>query len=165
MLMHRIVSGLLMLCFLVSCTSNYYFVRHAERANNTADTPLSLEGQQRALALRDSLKDKGIDHIFATIYLRTQQTAIPLSEEIGIPLTIYHPDATQQFVNRLKKIRKKDVLVVGHSNTVPEMVLLMTGDTVEVGHDDYDNLFKVSISKSLFGTRTRLKKLHYGQPD
>ncbi|RME04013.1 MAG: phosphoglycerate mutase, partial [Bacteroidetes bacterium] len=117
MLMHRIVSGLLMLFFLVSCTSNYYFVRHAERANNTPDTPLSLEGQQRALALRDSLKDKGIDHIFATIYLRTQQTAIPLSEEIGIPLTIYHPDTTQQFVNRLKKIRKKDVLVVGHSNT------------------------------------------------
>ncbi len=156
---------LLLLCFLLGCTSNYYFVRHAERANNSADTPLSVAGQQRALALRDSLKGKGIDSIFATIYLRTQQTAIPLSEEIGIPLTIYHPDTTLQFVNGLKKIRRKNVLVVGHSNTVPEMVLLMTGDTVEIGHDEYDNLFKVSVSKSLFGTRKKLKKLHYGQPD
>lgn len=154
-----------MLCFLVSCTSNFYFVRHAERANDSADTSLSIDGQQRALALRDSLQDKGIDSIFATIYLRTQQTAMPLSEAIDQPLTIYHPDTTFQFVNALKKFRNKDVLVVGHSNTVPEMILLMTGDSVQIGHDDYDDLFKVSISKSLFGTRKKLKKMHYGWPD
>lgn len=156
---------LVILCLLVGCTSNYYIVRHAERANNSADSPLSAAGQVRALALRDSLTDKGIDSIFATIYQRTQQTAAPLAQALGEPVTLYHPDTTSQFVNALLHMGRKNVLVVGHSNTVPQMVLQMTGDTVVVGHNDYDKLFKVSITKSLFGTRKRLYKLHYGPPD
>ncbi len=163
--MFNAVPVLLSLFLLLGCTSNYYLVRHAERANSSADSPLSDAGHQRALALRDSLNDKEIDGIFATVYLRTQQTAIPLAESIGVPLTIYHPDTTALFVHALLKLKGKDVLVVGHSNTVPEMVWLMTGDSVTIGHDEYDKLFKVSISRSVFGTKKRLKKWHYGLPD
>lgn len=157
---------LLLLVFLwMGCTSTYYLVRHAERANNSSDSPLSNAGHQRAQALRDTLLNKSIDSIFATVYLRTQQTANPLAQALGEPISIYHPDTTTQFVNALLALRSKNVLVVGHSNTVPEMVLQMTGDTVQIGHEDFDDLFVVSISKSLFGTRRKLKKMHYGPQD
>ncbi|MFQ5446140.1 MAG: histidine phosphatase family protein, partial [Saprospiraceae bacterium] len=120
----------LLLVLLSSCTTTYYFVRHAERLDSSADSPLSAAGNIRAQILKDSLLNKGIDSIFATPYLRTQQTVQPLAGALGEPVTIYGTDTTAMFVQALKKVRGKELLVAGHSNTVPEMVLYMTGDTV-----------------------------------
>ena len=128
-----------------SCITNIYLVRHAERLNSSSDSPLSTAGHQRAVQLKDLLLDKGIDLVYATPYLRTQQTGQPTADALGQNLIIYGTDTTYQFVQALKKMRGKDLLVVGHSNTVPEMVVYLTGDTVHIGHDDYDNLYKVFV--------------------
>jgi phosphohistidine phosphatase SixA len=153
---------LLLFVFLVGCTSTFYLVRHAERLDNSADSPLSAAGFARANALRDSLLDKDVDSVLATPYLRTQQTAQPLATALGKSLSIYSTDTTWQFAAGLKKIKGKDLLVVGHSNTIPEIVLAMTGDSVSIAHDDYDNLFVVKIRRCLTGKKVRLIKKTYG---
>ncbi len=148
--------------FLSNCTTTYYLVRHAERLDNSKDSPLSSAGQERAEALKERLYPKGVDAVFATPYRRTQQTGQPLANAINKGLTIYGTDTTALFVQALKKEKNKDLLIVGHSNTIPEMVLYFTADTVHIGHDDYDNLFIVKLKRNIFGDKIELEKSVYG---
>jgi phosphohistidine phosphatase SixA len=160
----KYLAPVLLLVLLSGCTTTYYFVRHAERLDDSADSPLSAAGNIRAQILKDSLLNKGIDSIFATPYLRTQQTAQPLAVALGKPVILYGTGTTVQFVRALKKMRGKDLLIVGHSNTVPEMVRYMSGGTVAIGHDDYDNLFIIKIKRQLGGKKVRLTEATYGPP-
>jgi len=100
-------------------TTTYYIVRHAEKADKTRNTPLSAEGHARAAALRDTLISQNIKKVFVTNYLRTQQTAAPLATELGITPTEVFANQTPQLVQQLKAIKGRNVLIVGHSNTVP----------------------------------------------
>ena len=133
-----------------SCTTTYYVVRHAEKANNTADTPLSAEGHARAQALRDTLISKNIGRIFVTNYQRTQQTAEPLATEMSITPTVIDGNLTTQLVQQLKAINGGSVLVVGHSNTVPVIIdsLMESSQNVTISETDFDNLFKVIVTKN-----------------
>ncbi len=158
-----LVSVFLLLLF-SGCTTTYYFVRHAERLNGSADSPLSAAGNLRARILKDSLLNKGIDDVFATPYQRTRQTVQPLSTALGEPVTIYGTDTTAQFVAALQKIRGRELLIAGHSNTVPEMVQRMTGDSVTIDHEEYDRLFIIKIKRQLSGRKVSLTKTTYGPP-
>jgi len=141
----------LLLILLSSCSRNtYYIVRHAEKANAMAnmssDVPLSAEGEQRAQNLKTVLQDKSFAAIFSTPYIRTQSTAKPLSEAEGISIQLYSPrDTTDKFIDRIKAIQKGDVLIVGHSNTVDDLVNKMMGQSLltELAETEYDNLFIV----------------------
>ncbi len=146
-------------------TSKIYVVRHAERQDDSADTPLSEVGHQRAKALSDSLYTKGIDSIFVTKYQRTKHTAQPLAERLGKKSEIYDVKQTGSIVERLSKIKGKNVLVVGHSDTVLEIVkgLGTKPSIAKIEHNDYDNLFLVTVNKGLFGKKVTLKENTYGQ--
>ncbi|MEO6454315.1 MAG: phosphoglycerate mutase family protein [Ginsengibacter sp.] len=136
------------LCTFCSCTTYYYVVRHAERQDTSPNSPLSATGLQRAGILRDSLITKGIDFIYASTFLRTQQTAQPLATALGKSLQIYIPDTTKKLITVLKRIKGKRVLVVGHSDTVPEIVLGLSGETVPaIAFNDFDNLYVIKIKK------------------
>ena len=164
--MKRINLLLLFFAFLLlsNCTSTFYLVRHAERLDDSKDSPLSDAGMKRAEALREVLLDEGVDAVYATKYQRTQQTGKPLADALGKELIVYGTDDTFGFVESLKKEKKKEIVVVGHSNTVPEMVLYFTGDTVHIGHYDYDNLFIVKYKNGLFGKSANLEKNKFGEP-
>ena len=77
---------------LTACSHTYYVVRHAEKANpspgNTMSSPnnppLSDAGQQRAVALKETLKDSKIKYIFSTNTIRTTTTAEPLAKALGL---------------------------------------------------------------------------------
>ncbi len=156
------IAAMLMLS---ACTTKYYIVRHAERLNNSADSPLSTAGNARANILRDSLSGKGIGSIFASTFQRTQQTAQPLATALNLGLTLYKPDTTAGLVARLNKIRGKSVLVVGHSNTVPDLVLGLSGQSVApIPETDFDNLYIVKISRGWGSTRRTLVHTTYGPP-
>jgi len=156
-----------LLSILSSCTttstSTYYIVRHAEKANKTADTPLSAEGQARAAALRDTLISKNIKQIFVTNYQRTQQTAEPLATKSGIKPTEVFANQTPLLLQQLKAVKGENILVVGHSNTVPIIIdeLMESRQNVTITETDFDNLFKVQIKKGSNATR-ELIKLNYG---
>lgn len=156
---------LALISMLGSCTTTYYIVRHAEKANSTADTPLSAEGQARAQALRDTLISENITKVFVTDYQRTQQTAEPLATELGISPTEVFANQTTELVQQLKTINGENVLIVGHSNTVPVIIdeLMESPQNVTITETSFDNLFKVKIKKGGNGLKEFIQ-LTYGVP-
>ena len=62
-------------------------MRHAERLDDTTDAPLSADGAARAARLGRMLRDAGITAVFATQYRRTIDTARPLADALGLPVT------------------------------------------------------------------------------
>jgi phosphohistidine phosphatase SixA len=53
--------------------------------------------------------------------MRTKTTAQPLSEVVGVNIQTYDPRDTS-FISRVKALPKGNVLIVGHSNTVDDLV-------------------------------------------
>lgn len=144
--MKRII---ILVLILTSCKSTFYVVRHAEKVDNSANPPLSELGQVRAEDLKAALADKGISLIYSTNYLRTKNTAKPLSDLTGVSTQIYAPspaDSMRVFIERLKQIKGKNVLVVGHSNTVKYVVNgLFERNTLrsDIADNDFDNLYVI----------------------
>jgi broad specificity phosphatase PhoE len=135
---------LLLSVILFSCSNTIYIVRHAEKASGidmatmkpSTDPPLTIEGEERALALKQVLGSKNVKHIFSTNTLRTTSTARPLKElYLGMPIQIYssRPDSMNAFIERVKSIKKGDVLIVGHSNTIDDLANKLAGSTVVPG--------------------------------
>ncbi|MEQ9315259.1 MAG: phosphoglycerate mutase family protein [Henriciella sp.] len=119
-----------------------YLVRHAEKVLDVDNPPLTPEGEQRAAKLADLLEDAGIEHIYSTDYLRTETTAAPLAVRLDMPIEFYDPDETDVFVEKLIQ-RAETALIVGHSNTTPELVDALGGDGGEpiVEATEYDRLY------------------------
>ncbi len=136
---------------LASCSRNtVYIVRHAEKAtanaNMSSDVPLSPEGEQRAQNLKGLLADKRVQTIFSTAYIRTKSTAKPLSDATQVPVQLYSPkDTVDQFIARVKAIQKGNVLIVGHSNSVDDLVNKLMGQQLltDLPETEYNNLFIV----------------------
>jgi broad specificity phosphatase PhoE len=129
-----------------------FVVRHAEKASNANDpgVPLSEAGKARAQRLAALLKDTGITAVYSTDYVRTRATAEPLAQALHEPLRIYsaksaqgRPDAAS-LLETLRKEPQAVVLVVGHGDTVPGLLsALGVGQKIELGDQEYDNLFIV----------------------
>ncbi|HUE87279.1 MAG TPA: histidine phosphatase family protein [Vicinamibacterales bacterium] len=129
-----------------------FVVRHAERADTTAGAPatmaadpdLSESGRARAASLASMLKDAHIGAIFVTEYKRTQQTAAPLAKALGITPVVIAAKDTAGLTARLKRTNG-NALVVGHSNSVPDIITALGIRTpVSVDDTEFDNLFIVT---------------------
>lgn len=139
----------IMATMFASCSHSYYIVRHAEKAtqeaNMSSDVPLTDKGKERAEALKEILKNKKIAYVFSTNTIRTKSTAQPTADYFKLAIETYsaRPDST--FINLLKS-KKKNTLVVGHSNTVDDIVNTLCGKK-EVAGDlpdaEYNKLFVV----------------------
>lgn len=141
-----------------------FVVRHAERADavtggNTMmanDPELSDAGRARAQSLAAALKDAKITAIFVTPYKRTQQTAAPLAQALSLEPLAVDPKNASGLIDKIKAANG-NVLVVGHSNTVPDVLArLGIADAPKLEDGDYDNLFVV-----VRGDRPSLLRLHY----
>jgi phosphohistidine phosphatase SixA len=157
--------GLLVVCMLNSCTtSTIYIVRHADRLDKSDDSPLSAEGFARAQALKDSLKNTQIDLVFVTQYRRTLQTAEPLATLKGLAPVVYQPRPNTEIVARLKTLKNKNALVVGHSDTILEIAkgLGTAPSRDKIESADYDNLLIVKLKKGLFVKSTTLQEKRFG---
>ena len=122
-----------------------YLVRHAERADQSDDPPLSTAGVGRAYRLRDMLKDAGITTIFTSELRRTIETAAPLASAIHVsPQQVPAADA-EALTAKIAASKARDrVLVVGHSNTLPALLhALHVEPPIAIADDAYDNLFIV----------------------
>lgn len=142
-----------------------YIVRHAEKdiSNTTLKDPeLSFEGKQRALELNRILKGKGINDIFSTNYIRTRNTAGPLRDYRGLPLHLYDATKPADLVKTIKtEYDGKTLLIVGHSNTVLELIEAFGGKKPfeEIPETVYDNLFKLTIN----GDKISVSASKYGK--
>jgi len=152
---------------LLSCkTTSYYIVRHAEKETTmtntamTSDVPLSAAGKQRAEALKELLQNENIKHVFSTNYIRTKSTAQPLVDAIQIPIETYDPK-DPQFVSKLKGLNGNS-LIVGHSNTVDDVVNELTGKK-EIQGDLPDSAYGDLFVVKKKGKRMIFEKKHFGR--
>lgn len=137
-----------------------FLVRHAERADAGSvaqtDPDLSAVGFSRARALAESLRDAKITAIYTSEFHRTQETAQPLAEKLGVRPIIVPAQATRQLIAALRK-SDGNVLVVGHSNTLPEVMRAFgIKEPPTLAEQDYDDLFLVLREPS-----PRLLRLHF----
>lgn len=140
-----------------------FLVRHAERADVGAaaqhNPALSEAGKARAQALTELLRDAKLEAIYVTEYRRTQETAQPLARKLGIQPIVVPARATAQLVAKLKSAHG-NVLVIGHSNTLPEIIQsLGVAAPPVIGEREYDHLFLLERAPS-----PRLIHLHYHSP-
>ena len=145
----RIVLFFLASVFFMSCSQTYYVVRHAEKAvqspNMSSDVQLSDAGKQRAENLKEVLKDKKIGLIYSTNTIRTKSTAGPTASLFSLPINEYAPRPDSAFIILLKS-KKQNTLVVGHSNTVDDIVNMLCGEKKVAGDltdAEYDNLYVI----------------------
>ncbi|RYY63622.1 MAG: histidine phosphatase family protein [Chitinophagaceae bacterium] len=155
--MIRIFCFAALLVFASCKTTTYYVSRHAEKEGGTnmamsADPPLSAEGQKQAADLKNFLTAKNIKAIYSTNYARTIATAEPTRLSYGVTLKTYDPRKNDQLIQELKTISEGNVLVVGHSNTVDDIVngLMGVSELSDLPETEYGSLFIVKKKGNKF---------------
>lgn len=136
-----------------------FLIRHADKANAPReDPPLNESGKLRSQALARILGQSGIKAIYTSQYQRTIQTAEPLAKQLGItitslPLKMSQSNPREVSEQSIKEITGKiyertgeAVLVIGHSNTIPEVIKMLGGDNVpKIDEQKFDDLFVVTV--------------------
>ncbi len=122
-----------------------FLVRHAEKADQSKDPALSEAGKARALRLRDLLKNAGVTHVFTSEYVRTKETAAQAAGKL-VPVVVPAKDEAV-LIAKIKALPADAVvLVVGHSNTVPNLVKALGGPVVTIGDDEFGRVYVVTKS-------------------
>lgn len=136
-------------------------VRHAEKGPGQ-NPPLTEIGHKRAGALAHALSSAGVDAIFVSDALRTQQTADSAAALLGLTPEIISANSVDELANRIKSDHRGEVvLVVGHSNTVPQVIeKLGISSPPAIPDTEYDNMFILHRPK--YGPR-KLTHLKYGK--
>ncbi len=150
-------------------TTTIIFVRHAEKELNAGDNPgLSDAGRRRVAELTRQLVDAdvvaGIDAIYATPFRRTQETAQPLAEALDLPINSYDAaDRETVLETILKEHKGKIILVVGHRDTLSELIanLGANKNVPPIDELEYDNIYIISIP--WFG-KTKTIRMRFGDP-
>ncbi len=125
-----------------------FLVRHAEKIDNTDESDLTPEGHKRAKKLALLMKSVPLAYVATTKYTRVLNTVGPAATEQAAPFLTYSPKTIQPFLtNLLKREKGKNILVGGHSNTIPEClnVLTNTKNYKDIPHETYDRFYVVQL--------------------
>ena len=142
-------------------------IRHAEKdlSVSSTDPPLTPAGQARAAQLAQMFGDANnlghVDAIYVSPALRNRLTAAPLAERLGIPATVLPADDPKGLARKaLREHAGGRVLIVGHSDTVPQIVAALSGNSAipEIGAEEYGTLYIVTVPR--IGD-ANLLRLHY----
>ena len=129
-------------------------IRHAEKsAGEEKDPSLSQAGNIRAEQLVNKLKNYRFSQLLVTPFKRTQETLLPISKALDLPITVIevksgleaHIAAT---VNAVES-QAGDVLIAGHSNTLPMIIAAFGGPKIDdLDEDQYSNIYEIKIQHS-----------------
>jgi len=136
-----------------------FLVRHAEREDEPRrDPPLRKEGVARSQELAKLLGAAGIKTIITSQFARTRQTAEPLATKLNLTVTPISlrsnptnprqiaEESTTEVVNRILERPGEGVLVIGHSNSIPDVIRMLGGDNVPtIDERTYNDLFIVTV--------------------
>lgn len=138
--------GLFMQSTYAQTETTLYLIRHAEKADSSPNTDLSVEGKKRADEWAIYFKDAPIDMIYSTDYLRTKNTCSPTALSKGNEIILYSPKEMD-----LKKLITdnlgKTILITGHSNTIPKYInhLLEEEKYPEIPEMEFGNLYIIKV--------------------
>ena len=135
-----------------NCT-NIYLIRHAEKIRsdkNEKDPLLNKTGLLRAQKWSEIFEKIEIEKILSTNTKRTISTVIPTSTDKKIEIEIYSPDKID-YESFLKENKGRKVLIVGHSNTIPETTnkLIKNNFYSDIEDNNNSNLYYVNICKGI----------------
>lgn len=123
-----------------------YLTRHGEKAAAGKDPELTPQGQARARTIATILRRAGIGHVFSTATMRTRQTAQPLAAQAGLEVQTYDAAKPEAIAAKIKALGGV-TLLVGHSNTVPQLVKQLGGSAAtEIADDEFDRLYQLVIA-------------------
>ncbi|MFC3195855.1 winged helix-turn-helix domain-containing protein [Marinicella sediminis] len=140
-----------------------YILRHAEKVDDSADPDLSAAGIERAKYWKKVLQHTEFDQVFTTDFKRNIQTAELIADESSVKPELYHP-MSFEVLKFLQLIQGQKVLIIGHSNTIPDMVNRLINDTrfPPMSHENYNILYVVTLDKN--GAASTVK-LHIEKPE
>lgn len=150
-----------------------FLIRHAERENEPRqDPPLKKEGVARSQELARLLSNAGIKAIFTSQFNRTKQTAEPLATKLGLTATPFtlksnpsNPreiaaESTAEVTNKILERAGESVLVIGHSNSIPDVIKMLGGDVVPtIDERKFDDIFIVTVYAK---GKARVVQMKYG---
>ncbi|MFT5818782.1 MAG: 2,3-bisphosphoglycerate-dependent phosphoglycerate mutase [Crocinitomix sp.] len=128
--------------------TSFIFVKHAEKELVGSDPELTAEGVERADKLAYILSENELDRVYSTDFNRTMQTATPTATDQGLTVTTYGGFEHDLVIDDvLENLTGGKVLIVGHSNTVPNFLNALTGSSsyMDISEEVFDNLFVVSV--------------------
>lgn len=137
----------------IAQTTTYYFIRHAEKDRSNPsekDASLTTEGHQRAQDWSMIFQHVPFDAVYSTEFNRTKETGQPTASNNRLEIITYSVNDGYNEAFKEATIGKT-VLVVGHSNTIPDFV------NAVIGHEKYNeiedtnngNLYIVTISNGI----------------
>jgi phosphohistidine phosphatase SixA len=104
------------------------------------------------------LAGSGVKAIYTSQYLRTKQTGETLAKQLGLTIT---PIPLQMSQSNPREVSEQSIaaitgkiyeragdaaLVIGHSNTIPEVIRKLGGDVVpKIDEAKFDDLFIVTV--------------------
>lgn len=142
-------------------TSTFFLIRHAEKDRTNPEDPdpeLNQKGLGRAMHWAEVLGDIPLDAIYSTEFNRTEMTAAPASVKQDLTVRYYDPGTLD--IEAFKADNAgMNVLVVGHSDTTPDLVNRLIGEQRFGPMEDDDNgsLFIVTLT----GARSSVHRLHF----
>jgi len=151
---------LLALC-LVACSPGndepdytLYLVRHGEKLAGE-DPELTIAGHTRAARLAGWLESHPVSAVWSSNTRRTMQTAAPAQAALGVPIQRYDAANLGALASALRDAGQ-DALVVGHSNTTPQLAaLLCSCEVPEIDDAEYNRLLVLRVH----GDEVRLETL------
>lgn len=157
----RLLAAALLLAS-ASASAAIFLVRHAEKQDPKADKSLlSKRGLARARDLSRALLSVPLKAVYATEYERTQQTAAPTAAAHGLRTILTSSDDVAGLVKTLKALpADEDVLVVGHTDTLPDVLAgLGVSTRTAIAPNEFDDLYIVTPRA---GAEPEFHQLHYG---
>ena len=135
-----------------------YLVRHAEKSTDGDDPGLTPAGEERAGWLAAFLAPRSPSAVWSSDYRRTRQTAAPTAREQDLEVRIYDPRKLEDLAAILIS-RAETALVVGHSNTTPQLASILCDCMVApMAESEYDRMIVVTVA----GDRRSVRELRTG---
>ena len=130
-------------------------IRHAEKESASEPDPaLSVAGEARAALLARMFGDAQgaghLDAIYVSDTLRSRQTAAPLAARLQLTPIVDGADDPKKLARRaLRENRGKRVMIIGHVNTVPEIVAILSdrSDIPKIDEHDFGSMYVVTVPR------------------
>lgn len=143
-------------------------VRHAEKAAEPARDPaLTAAGMARAAALDSMLAGARVTGVLVTPFRRNRETAAPVAERHGVaPTEVAISGGIAAYAEAVATTARRlggTVVVVGHSNTLDDVVAALGGDGTfgDLCDHQYQSVWTVIVEP----TGTRTIRTRFGAPD
>jgi broad specificity phosphatase PhoE len=121
----------------------FYVMRHLQTPEGERDPDLTEEGRRLAMLLATGFGRNAPRAAYVTQWKRTQQSAAPLAARLRLVPVVYDAGATDDLAARVRA-EAGPVLIVGHSNTVPDIVERLGGERpAALTHHDFGDLWIV----------------------